>query len=322
MDVTREAQGGPVGAGHGAGPALRTRRIGADGRCPHLLPPSHPNRCARRALHKDRRLEANERHQRQRPRCRARHPRRARAAHPDPGSRPRRPDRWLPAGQAGPARDHLRGRGPGGRHRQDRGARRPGRRVPLRSRWASLLHEGEGGRRPLARDHARGVPQAPADVAHLLEQEVPRLPAARPGRDQEARPGRAHPRVPVLPLGAAQAQGTRGHLRAVGVQPLRQAALRPVLPLLHREGLGRAHVRDPRRVGGPADQGPVLLQRREGRVLRQQGRRDQDADRRVPLPALRPGTDVGDDDRRHPEARRADPDGDAGGEAASSPTAA
>ena len=30
----------------------------------------------------------------------------------------------------------------------------------------------------------------------------------------------------------------------------------------------------------------------------------QDADRRVPLPALRPGPDVGDDDRRHPGARR------------------
>src|SRR4051812_36372119 len=54
---------------------------------------------------------------------------------------------------------------------------------------ASLLHQGEGGRRALARDHARGVPEAPADVSHLLERQVPRLPAARARRDQEARPG-------------------------------------------------------------------------------------------------------------------------------------
>ena len=107
-------------------------------------------------------------------------------------------------------------------------------------------------------------------------------------------------RVLLLPLGADQAQGPRGHLRAVGLQPLRQAPVRPLLPLLHREGLGRPDVGDPRRVGRPADQGPVVLQRRQGRVLRQQGQRDQDAHRRVPLPALRPRPDVGDDDRRHP----------------------
>ena len=111
------------------------------------------------------------------------------------GRRPRRSDRRLPAGQAGPARDRVRGRGPGRRHRQDRGPRRAGRQVPLRPRRPPLLHQGEGGRRPLARDHARGVPQAPAHVADLLEQEVPRLPAAGHGRDQEARPGRADARA-------------------------------------------------------------------------------------------------------------------------------
>ena len=63
-----------------------------------------------------------------------------------------------------------------------------------------------------------------------------------------------------------------------------------------------------RRVGGPAHQGPVLLLRRQGRVLRQQGRQDQVADRRVPLPALRPRPDVGDDGRRdHRRGRRGPP---------------
>ena len=43
----------------------------------------------------------------------------------------------------------------------------------------------------LARGARRRVPPAAAHVAHLLEQPLPRLPAARPRRDQEARPGRA-----------------------------------------------------------------------------------------------------------------------------------
>ena len=63
----------------------------------------------------------------------------------------------------------------------------------------------------------------------------------------------------LLPLGADQAEGQGGHLRAVGLQPLRQAPLQPLLQVLHREGLGRADLRDPRRLGGPADQGPVVL---------------------------------------------------------------
>ena len=51
----------------------------------------------------------------------------------------------------------------------------------------------------MVRDHARGVPQAPAHVAHLLERQVPRLPAAGHGRGQEARPDRADPLGPELP---------------------------------------------------------------------------------------------------------------------------
>ena len=207
--------------------------------------------------------------------------------------------------EEGPAGGRARGGGPGGRHRQDRGARR----LPLRPRRPPLLHEGEGGRRPLARDHARGVPRAPADVADLLARpqgarEVPRLPAARPGRDEEARPGRPHQGALLLPVGGGQAEGQGEHLRGVGRQPLRALALQPVLQVVHGEGLGRAHVRDPRRLGRPAHQEPLVLPRRLVRVLRQQGQQGHEPDLEVQLPPLRPRPDVGDDDRRHPEARR------------------
>ena len=134
--------------------------------------------------------------------------------------------------------------------------------------------------------------------------QVPRLPAARPGRDQEARPGRPDQGVPLLPVGEDQAEGQGGHVRAVGREPLRPLALQRVLQVLHREGLGRADVRDPRRLGGSAHQGPVVLQRRQVGVLRQQGRQDQVAHLGVQLPPLRPRPDVGDDDRRHPQAGR------------------
>ena len=102
---------------------------------------------------------------------------------------------------------------------------------------------------------------------------------------------------PLLPVGGDQAQGPRGELRAVGLQPLRQAALQPLLQDLHREAVGRLRRRHPRRVGRAADQGPVVLQCRQGGVLRQQGQQDQVADLEVQLPALRPRPDVGADDR-------------------------
>ena len=60
--------------------------------------------------------------------------------------------------------------------------------------------------------------------------------------------------------------------------------------------------RDSRRVGRPADQGPLVLLRCEGGVLRQQGEQGEEPDLRVPLPALRPGPDVGRDDA--PRSRR------------------
>ncbi|CAA9479947.1 MAG: Adrenodoxin reductase, partial [uncultured Solirubrobacteraceae bacterium] len=213
---------------------------------------------------------------------------------------PRRTERRLPPGQGGQEGHRLRGRGPGRRHREDR---RGPRGLPLRPRRAPLLHEEQGGQRPLARDHGRRVPHAPAHVAHLLARQVPRLPAQRDGRGPQARPVGADPLRPVVPARLPQAQGRRGEPRAVGDQPLRLAPVLALLQGLHREGVGRLHHRAARGVGRPADQGPVVLVGRQGRLLRQQGR-DQVAHRQVPVPPLRPGPDVGDDDRAHRGARR------------------
>ena len=109
----------------------------------------------------------------------------------------------------------------------------------------------------------------------------------------------------VLPVDAAvKPKGARGHVRGVGLQPLRPLAVQPVLQVLHREGVGCADERDPSRVGRAADQGPVVLQRGQVRLRRQPREQDQVADRRVQLPPLRPRADVGADDRRHPRAGR------------------
>ena len=56
-----------------------------------------------------------------------------------------------------------------------------------------FFHEGQGGRRPLARDHARGLPRRPA-CRTSSGTASSSTTAARPRRDQEARPGRADAR--------------------------------------------------------------------------------------------------------------------------------
>ncbi len=212
-----------------------------------------------------------------------------------PRRRPGRPDGRLPARPAGPTRHRLRGRGPGRRHRQDRGARR----LPLRPRRPPLLHQVQGSRRPLARgDEARSSSSARACRASTgtASSSTTRSTAWTWSRSS-ARSSSSAPALSYL-WAAIKPKGKRGEPRAVGLQPLRQAALPALLQDLHREGVGRPDDRAARRVGGPADQGPVVLLRRQGRVLRQQGQQDQVADQRVPLPALRPGPDVGDDGRR------------------------
>ena len=191
-----------------------------------------------------------------------------------------------------PLRRRPRGRGSGRRAREDG----RDRRLPLRSRRPPLLHEVDRGRHALARDSRRRVPAAAADVADLLEQPLPRLPAARAGRRPQARAGRADALPRVVPEGRRDAEGEGRVVRGLGLEPVRQAPLRALLQVVHREALGRPDDGDPRGVGRTADQGPVVLLGREGRLLRQQGKQGQEPHLGVQLPALRARADVGRDD--------------------------
>ena len=64
----------------------------------------------------------------------------------------------------------------------------------------------------------------------------------------------------------------------------------------YTEKVWGADDRDPRRMGCAADQRTVVLLGREGGVLWQPRQQGEDADLGVPLSALRPRPDVGDDD--------------------------
>ena len=115
--------------------------------------------------------------------------------------RPGRPDRRLPAGQAGKPVIVLEADGPGRRPRA-----RPivTRGLPLRPRRPPLLHQGQGGRRPLARDHAATSSScARASRASTGTSKFLDYPLQGHGRHQEARPGRADARRSLSYLWAA-----------------------------------------------------------------------------------------------------------------------
>ena len=231
---------------------------------PPVLPARHPHRSARSALREDR--MSDERHEPTAPSSR------------DPelrekptlilGGGPAGPHRRLPARQAGPARDRARGRGPGRRHRQDRGPRR----LPLRPRRPPLLHE--GARRSTTsgtRSCARSSSSARACRASTGTTKFLDYPLRGPDVIKKLGPVELTRALLSYLWAAGQAEGQGGHLRGVGLQPLRQAPLQPLLQVLHREGLGRPHVRDPRRVGRAADQGPVVLPRRQAAFFGNKG---------------------------------------------------
>ena len=119
----------------------------------------------------------------------------------------------------------------------------------------------------------------------------------------QAGPGRAT-RASLSYAAAAAAAARRGaDLRGVGHEPLRAAALRALLPFVHGEGVGRPDRRDPGGVGGAADQGPLLLDRRRAALLGNRGNRIKSLIEEFHYPRFGPGPDVGGDRRR--DRRRA-----------------
>ena len=132
-----------------------------------------------------------------------------------------------------------------------------------------------------------------APLAHLLQRQVPRVPA--PG-------ARRHSAAGLLRIGSVCAVVSQQpplavpprdrDVRGLRHRQLRQPHLRRVLPLVHGEGVGRARLGDPRRVGRAADQGLLVLEGPARGAAPDSWEAD-DADRGVPLPAPRPRADVG-----------------------------
>ena len=224
--------------------------------------------------------------------------------------RPGRADRRLPPGQGGQARHRPRGRRPGRRPREDR--RRP-RRLPLRPRRPPLLHEEQGGQRPLARDHGRRVPHAPAHVAHLLARASSSTTRSS-GTDVVKKLGPIELSAAACSYlwAAIKPKGREDNLEQWVSNRFGKRLYNHFFKSYTEKVWGVPTHRAARRVGRPAHQGPVVLQRRQGRLLRQPRQQDQVADRPVPVPALRPGPDVGADDDPHRGARRRGPARDAG----------
>ena len=182
--------------------------------------------------------------------------------------------------------------GPGGEYRFDLGGHR-------------FFTKVAGGRRPLARDHARGVPAAPAHVAHLLAPALPRLPARGPDVIRKLGP------VELTRCMASYARaklGRKGEERTLEQWVTNRFGKRLFENFFksYNEKLWGVPVSEIRaEFAAQRIKGLSFFSRRQVGVLRQQGQRDQEPDRRVPLPALRAGPDVGDDDRRHPRGSAA-----------------
>src|SRR5262249_52906901 len=106
--------------------------------------------------------------------------------------------------------------------------------------------------------------------------------------------GRGVPALRTLVPAVAREQAREpGDLRGLGDDALRPTPLQLVLPVLYGQGLGHPRRRDPGRVGGAADQ-ELLALSSAAQHHRPAPPARYDTDRGVPLPALRPRSDVGD----------------------------
>ena len=108
--------------------------------------------------------------------------------------------------------------------------------------------------RALARAAGRRAAAAPAPVAHPLARALPRLSAPGRGRGAQARAGGARRAVRAPTRGPRRApRGAEETFEDWVVEPLRAPPVRALLPLLHREGVGRAHARSCAPSGRPSE---------------------------------------------------------------------
>ena len=115
------------------------------------------------------------------------------------------------------------------------------RRVALRHRRPPLLHQGQAGRRLLARDPRGRRVHAPSPVEpHLLPGQVLRLPHQAGERPPQPRAGRGRPLRPVVPVGAGAPAEGPVDARGLRRLELRVAPLRPLLRDVQHQGVGRA----------------------------------------------------------------------------------
>ena len=106
------------------------------------------------------------------------------------------------------------------------------------------------------RDPGRRVHHPLAAEPDLLQSQVLPLSAQAGRRALEARSLAVGAHPAKLHQGTPAAHPARTDLRGLGRQSVRPRALRDLLQVLHREGLGHADQRDLGRLGGAADQGP------------------------------------------------------------------
>ena len=155
----------------------------------------------------------------------------------------------------------------------------------------------------MARRARPRLPAATPALADLLRQQVlllspQALECPRRTRRLAKRADRAQlPPVAALPV------SPRGHVRAVGDQPIRTAVIRNLLQDLYGKGLGHLLLRAESGMGRPADQ-RSLLEDGPAQHVSQAEYDDQDADRGVRIPPSGSGDDVECRQRRNRAARR------------------
>ncbi len=156
----------------------------------------------------------------------------------------------------------------------------------------------------MARDHGRRVPEASASEPHLLNKKFQEYPLEGTDVIKKLGPIELMRAASVVPEAAVfHKKGNEQNLEEWVVNRFGWRLYSLFFQSYTEKVWGVPCNQIGGRLGRAAHQGPLVHERREGRVLRRQGRQAQVAHQGVQLPAFRPRPDVGDDDRPHQRAR-------------------